>query len=302
MFELWIVVTLAAAVVQNGRTILQKHMTARLSVLGSTYARFLYGVPLTVIFALAMEYLTAAPLPEPNGPFFAYAMVGAVAQVLGNIFFIALITFANFTISATYVKTETVLSALVSFVVIGDTLSSAGLLGIVITFLGCMMIAAARQRLSLGWLFYAMRDRAALMGLGVGALYAIGSTCYRAASLSLVGEHPELNAAFTLACVAFFQAASLGLWLAIRSPRVILEVLKAWRTAAWIGVTGVVASACWFTAFALQKTAYVLAVGQIEIVLAYLASRYIFRETATAKEFAGIATAVAGILIVVLAP
>lgn len=301
MFETWILLTVAAAGIQNVRSVLQKRMTARLSVLGSTFARFLYGFPLTLVFVAAVQSVTGADLPAVHGAFFGYAVLGGACQVAGNILFIRLITFANFTISATYAKTETVLAALVSWVVLGDLLSRLGLAGVLATFAGCVVIAAARQRLSLGWLVYAARDRAAQMGLAVGALYAVASTCYRAGALSLGGDSLELAGVTTLAWVSAFQVAGLGAWLAWRQWSVVREVLIAWRQAAWIGVAGTSASACWYTAFALQKTAYVLAVGQIEIVFAYLASRYLFGERATAVELAGIAVTVAGIVLVVLA-
>lgn len=45
MIDLWIPITIAAALFQNIRSSLQKHLTGTLSTLGATYVRFFYAVP-----------------------------------------------------------------------------------------------------------------------------------------------------------------------------------------------------------------------------------------------------------------
>ena len=125
MLEPWILLTLGASVIQNVRSVLQKNLAAELSVVGVTYARFLFGLPLAFVFmALAMN-ATGSLLPTPSGLFFVYAVVGGVCQIFGNLIFINLIGFANFTISTTYSKTETVLAGLFSFIILNDVLSIA---------------------------------------------------------------------------------------------------------------------------------------------------------------------------------
>ena len=44
--EIWIGITLAAAFLQNLRSMLQKHLKARLSSLGATAIRFFFAMPL----------------------------------------------------------------------------------------------------------------------------------------------------------------------------------------------------------------------------------------------------------------
>lgn len=301
MIEPWILITLAAAGMQNIRSILQKNLSARYTVAGVTYARFLFGFPLAIAFVFIAAASVDTPMPTPTPLFFVYAVVGGVTQILGNLIFINLIGFANFTISTTYSKTETVLAALFSFIVIGDVLSGLGLVGVLLTFVGVLVIAAGRERLSLKSLALAITDKAALYGLAVGALYAVASTCYRAGSLSLGGDGFILQAFYTLAWVSFFQCLLMGLWIAAKSPTVLHAIFRNWRNSIWLGITGVTASAGWYTAFALQKIPYVLAVGQVELVLAYLASRFMYKERAKPVEMAGILLTVAGIMFVVFA-
>jgi drug/metabolite transporter (DMT)-like permease len=300
--EPWIALTLAASLIQNVRSVLQKNLATEFTVIGITYARFLFAFPLILGLLVAALAATGTSLPTPSGIFFVYAVVGGLCQIVGNVIFINLVGFANFTISTTYSKTETVLAALFSFIVVNDVLSGLGLAGVLLTFVGVMIIAAGKEKLTLRSLLFSIKDRAALYGLGVGATYAVASTCYRAASLSLGGEGFVLQAIYSLAWVSFFQCACMGLWIAARSPLVLRTIIRHWRKAIWVGITGATASACWYGAFASQKAAYVLAVGQVELIFAYLSSRFMYKERTTAIEIGGILLTTLGILAVVLAP
>jgi drug/metabolite transporter (DMT)-like permease len=300
--EPWIALTLAASLIQNVRSVLQKNLAAEFTVIGITYARFLFAFPLTFMFLGVALWVTGTTLPTPSPGFFAYAVIGGVCQIIGNVIFINLVGFANFTISTTYSKTETVLAALFSFIVVNDVLSGLGLAGVLLTFVGVMIIAAGKEKLTLRSLLFSIKDRAAMYGLGVGATYAVASTCYRAASLSLGGDGFVVQAIYSLAWVSFFQCVLMGLWIAARSPVVLHTIVRHWRKAVWVGITGASASACWYGAFASQKAAYVLAVGQVELIFAYLSSRFMYKERTTAIEIGGILLTTIGILAVVLAP
>ena len=71
--------------------------------------------------------------------------------------------------------------------------------------------------------------------------------------------------------------------------------------AAFVGVSGMLGSADWFTAMTLENAAYVRALGQVELVFTFIASRFFFRERSTGLEIAGVLLVVAGILILLLA-
>jgi drug/metabolite transporter (DMT)-like permease len=67
-----------------------------------------------------------------------------------------------------------------------------------------------------------------------------------------------------------------------------------------VGLSGMIGSACWFTAMTLQNAAYVRALGQIELVFTFIVSYIIFREKTNASEFLGILTLVFGILVLLI--
>lgn len=301
MSSLWILLTLVACAIQSARTVMQRNLAERLAVAGVTYARFLYGLPLAIAYALAAAQLAGVDLPSPTPLLLAYTAVGAVAQIFSNFLFVKLLRIANFTISNTYIKTETVLAALFSYLLVGDGLSPAGIVGVLLTLIGVLVIAAGRERLSARSLVIALADRAAFLGLSIGTMAAIASTVIRASALSLPGVGFLVQATYVLAWLNFFQFLFMGVWLAATAPTLLFALSRQWRVGVGIGITGVTASVCWYSAFALQKVAYVLAVGQVELALSYAISRLVYKERATAIEMAGVAVTVAGIVCVALA-
>jgi drug/metabolite transporter (DMT)-like permease len=92
----------------------------------------------------------------------------------------------------------------------------------------------------------------------------------------------------------------MALWLAWRERGQIATVIRAWRVAGLVGVTSMIGSFCWFSAFTLQNAAYVNALGQVELIFSLAASALFFRERITARELAGMALLGLGILVLVV--
>ena len=61
--ELWIPLTIAAAFFQNIRSAMQKHLQGKLSTLGAAYVRFIYALPIALIYFFMVLQLTEAPAP-----------------------------------------------------------------------------------------------------------------------------------------------------------------------------------------------------------------------------------------------
>ena len=86
----------------------------------------------------------------------------------------------------------------------------------------------------------------------------------------------------------------------LREPGELTRVVRGWRIASLVGVSGMLGSAAWFTAMTLENAAYVRAVGQVELVFTFIASYLFFRERSTALELTGIVLVVAGIVMLLL--
>lgn len=300
MIELWIPITIAAAFLQNVRTSVQKHLKGRLSNTGATFVRFGFGFPLAILYVLTLRHLLGFEMPAANQVFFLYASIGGVSQILGTAALLATFGYRNFAVGTAYSKTETVQAALFAAIILGEVLTPLAAAGIAISLVGVLALSAARTKLTARSLLASLASRPAVLGIVSGGCFGISAVSYRAASLSLGGDGYLIQAAFTLSFVTILQTALMLLYMRLREPGQITAVLRAWRPAAWVGISGVVGSAGWFTAMTLQHAAYVRALGQIELIFTIFSASLIFRERITKTELGGIALMMAGILILVL--
>jgi len=298
---LWIILTIGAAFLQNVRSTLQKQLTAALSPVAATYVRFSYGLPVAILYVGALHYGVGVALPVPNMEFLAYCVIGGFAQVMGTVLLVALFAYRNFAVGNAYSKTEAVQTALFGFVILGEHLSAGGILAILVSLAGVMMISSARSAVTAKEFFTSLLQRPALMGIGSGGCFGVAAVSYRAASLSLGREDFLMPAAFSLLIVLIIQTFLMTAWIAWREPGQLMATARNWKISFLVGITGVVASAGWFTAMTLENAAYVRALGQIELLFAFASSVFLFREKARGQEILGVILVAAGIVLLLLA-
>jgi len=218
-------------------------------------------------------------------------------------------TFARFIYSAPLVaviavfyafkKTEVILAAIVGLIVLGDRVGVLVVVAIIIGLVGVLLLSDPPK--AEGAWHQRIFNKAAGLGLLSGLLFAVSGVGYRGASLSLGHGDVFYRAIITLAIVTAFQVAVMAVWLAVRERDEIARVLAAWRVAGLVGITSMIGSIGWFTAFTMQTVALVKAVGQIELVLSLLASVLVFGETIGRREWQGLLLiAVSVILLVVV--
>jgi drug/metabolite transporter (DMT)-like permease len=118
--------------------------------------------------------------------------------------------------------------------------------------------------------------------------------------LSLGDGDVFYRAIVTLAVVTAFQTIAMALWLVWRERGEISRVLAAWRVAGLVGLTSMIGSICWFTAFTMQNAAYVNAVGQIELLFSLMIGAFVFGEKISAREWQGLSLLTASILLLIL--
>ena len=285
--ELWIAVTIGAAFFQTLRFMLQKLLSASaLSSAGATFARFFYSAPLVVVFLATYFALTETAFPATSLRYWIFALSGGLAQVLATLCVVMLFKTRNFAVGITFKKTEVIQTALVGFVILGESISQAGFAVILMGLIGVLLLSEMPEME--GEWFRRIRNQASQLGVLSGFLFAISGVCYRGASLEIDSADPLLRAGVTLACVTSAQLIGMALWLRWFEPGQISAVWAARRSAAWIGLTSMVGSFCWFTAFTLQNVAYVNALGQIELIFSLIASVFFFKERIARKELVGL--------------
>ncbi|GIT90674.1 membrane protein [Jannaschia pagri] len=282
---LWIFATLFAASAQAIRFYLQKRLsTGGLSPVAATFARFVYApVPIAVGLA-AWAFTGDTALPSLGDGFAGYAIVGGTAQILATVCVVALFARRNFAVGIAFSKTAVLLTVVTGFLMLGETVTWLALGAMAVGFAGVLLLSLPEG----GGLRGNPFNVASLLGLAAGALFSVSAVSYRGASLLVETDLPLVRAAMTLCCVTLFQTVLLAAWLAWRDRAGLIAVFQRWRSTSLVGVTSLLGSLGWFTAYTLQTASLVNAVGQIELLLSMLISGLLLQERQTRRELTGI--------------
>lgn len=292
--ELWIPATLAAAFFQAIRFALQKRLTlAGLSAAGATWARFLWAAPVIALGLTLWLAATGTAFPDLSVRFWAFALAGALTQILATVCVVALFSLRAFAVGLTFKKSEVLQTAALGWLVLGDPVSTAGLAALLVGLAALLILSRPPAGAAPGDAL-----RATGLGLASGAFFAAAGVGYRGATLEVAGS-PGLQAAVSLAIVTAAQTAAMALWFAWRDPAQARAVLAAWRPGLAVGLTSLLGSLGWFLAFTQQSAAYVFALGQVELVFALLIGLFVFGERPVRRELIGMALLVASLILLV---
>jgi len=298
--ELWIPLTIGAAFFQNIRSALQKHLSGKLSTLGAAYVRFLYALPIALIYLIGLAAYTDKPLPDISSQFLLYAVLGGICQIMFTVFLLWLFSFRNFAVGTTLSKLETIMVAIFGLLLLGDTLTSAVVIAISVSALGLIVLSVGQSKLSVANALTGLGQKSTLIGLGCAAWLGLSVVLFRAAALSLQHDQFLIAAAFTLFIVLVIQTLVMGISLALRDFEEFRKVFIYWRPACLVGISGGVASIGWFSAFTLQNASYVRALGQVELVFTFIVTLFWFREKVGRAEVLGIALIMSSIFILLM--
>jgi len=294
--EIWVLVTILAAAVQTLRFMLQKRLKGLgLSTGGATFSRFLFAVPLAVAGVALLMALRGYDFPHLGPVFWAWAVAGGIAQIVATFCTVALFSERSFAVGVAFTKTETVQVAAFSALFLGEVVTLPGIIAILIGLAGVIILSRPAK----GWSDGGVFNRATLLGLLAGALFGVSAIGYRGATLEIANNDALFRAMVALACVTAFQSVAMSVWLRWRERGELSRVLRAWRATLPVGITGVLGSLGWFTAFALHNAAYVRTVGQVELVFSILVSTFVFREVPKLREVGGMALLLISIVLIV---
>jgi drug/metabolite transporter (DMT)-like permease len=299
MTWLWAPITVFAAFTQTLRNAAQRHLTKELGTLGATLVRFLYGLPFAVAW-LGVVMAMGSRLPSANGAFVIWVVAGAAGQIFATALLLRAMEERNFAIGVAYSKTEIIQVAIFSIVLLGDPLSLAAALAIVMGTVGVTLLSPQMDKMRWSAFVKGWTTPAALFGIASGSCFAISAVGYRGAALSLGAENAFIAAAYTLVWAQTVQTVALGGWIALRNMETICAVIRAWRWSLAAGACGAFASAGWFTAMTLEPAAHVRTLGLVEVLFSYLVSLRLFRERLGRLEIAGLALLVLGVALIAL--
>jgi drug/metabolite transporter (DMT)-like permease len=300
MIELWIPVTLAAALFQTWRTALQQRLRGQLGVNAAGFVRYLYALPLGITMLTVAHLWAGQPLPTPNLRFLADCAAGGLLQIFGTNLLIMAFGFRNFAVGTAYAKTEAVQGAIVAWIILGEALTPLALAGIGFGVFGVLTLSLAGRGLKPSELLRASIQPAALCGLGAGLCFAFTSIFIKDANRALATDFVVLNALAGLVVTNLMQTAMQGGFLIWREPAQFRLAFTTWRNSAWVGTLSACGSACWFTAFALAPVALVRALGQVEMVFTLAFSKFYLKEKIRRVDVIGLLLVVGGVILILL--
>ena len=278
---------------QSLRTAAQKQLSGELSALATTLARYLYGLPLVVIYLIAVAAQSPSMVPTIESRFLFYASCASVAQIIATVFMIQLFQQKSFAVGATFAKTEALYAAVGGALFFSQPLSATGWSVVVIGVLGVWLMSLGRGNHSVEW-------KAVALGMGSGFGFALTSLWLREASISLHVDY-LLGAAITLCYMVALQTLILTAYLTLKAPETLRGLWKHRRIGWFIGASSALGSIGWFTAMTLQNVAYVKALGQLEFLLVVLITHRFFREKIRAHEYLGMGFIALSVLVLLLA-
>jgi len=298
--ETWVLITIAAAFLQNIRSVLQKHLKGVMGTSGATFVRFGFGVPFALMFVVLLAVGLDFPVPRPNPAFLGWVTLAAISQITAQALLIQMFSHRNFTVGTAYSRTEPAQAALFGLIFLGDRVGGGTLAAIAISLVGVVLISVARSASGAAALIRSVFSRTAALGLASGTIFGIAAVCYRAASLSLAGPNFMMQAAVTLLVAIVLQTIIMLVWMWFKSPGELGRIRAAWKISALVGLVGATASFGWFMAMTLQTAAAVKALAQVEMIFTFASSVLIFREHVNKLEISGCILIVAGILVLLL--
>lgn len=299
MIPSWVLITCLAAFAQALRFMFQKQLkTAGLSTAGATFARFVFAAPFVVVGAVIYAQASVQGAPSLPPQFWAYAVIGGTSQILATMCVVALFSLRNFAVGITFKKTEVLLSVLIGFIILGDAVTWPAMIAVLIGLGGVLLLADPPQATG-PWRTRIM-NKAVLLGLTSGLFFGLSGVTYRGASLSIAEGDTFYRAIVTMAFVVVFQCMTMLIWLKWREAGQIGLVLKAWKVVSLVGLTSMIGTLCWFSAFTLQSAGYVNAVGQIELLFSVAIGALVFGERISTREWQGLLLLTGSIVMLVL--
>jgi drug/metabolite transporter (DMT)-like permease len=289
---LWAVFTVIASAGQVLRNAQQKELTTSLGTVGATHVRFLFGLPFGLLFLAIVLTVTGLPLPELNVGMLAWTVIAALAQIGATALLLAAMRDRSFVVITAYAKTEAMQVAIFGLLFLGDRVTLGLAAAIVIATIGVLLVSWPRNTggEAFTWL-------PAVLGIGSGAMFAIAAIGFRGGIRALDTPSFVVGATTTLALGLTIQTVVLSAYLFVFDRTTLYAIFRMWRPSMLAGFTGAFASQMWFLAFALETAAKVRTLALIEIPMAQVLSRNLFKQTLASREAVGIALIVAGVVL-----
>lgn len=183
----------------------------------------------------------------------------------------------------------------------GERLPLLAWAGIFAGVAGVLTLALVGGGISSRQAWQALRQPAALCGLGAGSMFACAAIAIKLATAKLPGLDVVASALVTLVVVMAMQSALHLGWIIARDRGTLRAVARLWRSSSQVGLLSALGSACWYTGFAAAPAALVRIVGQVEVIFTIAFAHFYLREPVRWHEAVGLLLVALGVVLALLA-
>ena len=127
---IWLVAPLLAALFQAWRTAVQQRVRAELSLNAAGLVRYLYGLPVSLALLGGWTLWRGAAPGWGDGAVLGWCLAAGLAQIVGTNLLLMAFAQRNFVAGTAYAKTEAIQGAILSLVLLGETLHPLSWAGI----------------------------------------------------------------------------------------------------------------------------------------------------------------------------
>ncbi|EAR26876.1 hypothetical protein PTD2_09858 [Pseudoalteromonas tunicata D2] len=290
---MWIAFTLFAAFMQAFRNALQSKLSANVSVLGVTLARFILAGPIALLYLLLLYWFIPTTIPDFSWIFLSYICAAALMQIIATALMVKLFKLQNYAVGAGLAKSEAVMAALIGSWFFGSTLAPLGWLGVLLGTIAVFILSGVKSIRQLNL-------PTVLLGLACGTAFALTSLWVREASITLLLPFPH-SAAWVLLLVISLQTILLSLYVFCYQKSTFSHLWHHRKTTSAVSLTSCFGSIGWFSAMSLQHVAFVKTVGQIEVFFTLLIAVLFLKQPPKKQDTIGLIL-IAGAAILVMLP
>ena len=284
-----------AAFMQAWRNAFQKQLSTTVDVYGVTLARFIFALPLALLYISCLYHFQ--PVTDSvhfNLRFAIYVLIAALSQIAATALMVQLFKQRNYAIGVGLAKSEAVLAAIIAVVFLSDHLSLLGWFGVAVGGFAVFLMSKGRD-------FSDFSVQTLCIGIGSGLCFAITSLLVREASLELDNLPFIHRAAWVLLMVIGTQCFLLLMYLGIFRRATLWAMWQRIGLTFRVSLCSFLASLGWFSAMSMQSVPIVKTLGQVEIIFSMLISAYFFKEKLARAEHLGILLVVIAAFLVIWA-
>ena len=117
----WIIFTFLGAFFQNLRSSLQKKLNKDLSLVASSYVRFVFALPFaTILFFVYFQNFQIISVILSHSSFVSFVFFGSIFQIMFTLSLLYLFKFSNFVVGTSLSKTEVIQVAIFEYIILND--------------------------------------------------------------------------------------------------------------------------------------------------------------------------------------